>query len=643
MSSRLLRVSSALLAVALCEAPSRAQILYVDDSAPPGGDGSSWALAIRDLGLALTVASHSSVSQVWVAEGRYLPSATDPAASFVLPDGIPVYGGFDGTETSLDQRDPALHTTLLDGDLNGDDQPGCVGNADNSWHVVRDSGGSRAHLDGCTVRGGQRGPGAGLALNAAEVTLARLTLEQNCAPNSAGGGAFLRSERAEVRNCTFRDNNVFDGAGAGIFFLSPQEVLVSGCRFERQQGTGGTLTIEGVNAGNIEVLDSSFLEGIITEGGGILVDVPSFASCLVERCTFERNDATTGGGLSANSPSGALFVRSCSFLGNKATTGGAVQLDSLGNGLFAEMAGCTFAGNRACTGSAIFTNTPLEVQRCDFSNNNPPAACGLGAGGGGIRVHDAQVTVSNSSFSRSTNSLLWADTAAELHVSSSTLWNGGGTVPSIRLAGGSHAVLDNSIAWGGATSQVQADASSTVLATYSDVRMGGTGLPGTGNFEADPLFRSQGMDDLRLQPGSPCIDAGDPALLIAGPDAGQYSRLTDGNLDGVTRIDMGGHEASPIDLAVTGTPAPGSTLVFETSGQPGLATFLSIDRPGLHFFPSAGTLFQALTGGFLGDWPPAPSSVPVTVPPGIAGLFHAQAIVLDGGAIAFSNFVPLSF
>ena len=87
----------------------------------------------------------------------------------------------------------------------------------------------------------------------------------------------------------------------------------------------------------------------------------------------------------------------------------------------------------------------------------------------------------------------------------------------------------------------------------------------------------------------------------------------------------------------------GATLTFETSGAPGLATFLRIDRPGLHFFPQAGTLFQAFAGGFLGPWSSAPSSVAVTVPPSFAGLYHAQMIVLDGGAIAFSNYVPLAF
>ena len=129
---------------------ARAQTLYVNASAPGGGNGTSWASAFRDLQSALVVAGPGN--QVWVARGRYLPSASNPGASFVLPDGVPVYGGFTGSETSLAQRDPLANVTLLDGDLLGDDLPGFVNYADNSQHVVSAVGTVSAFLDGFTVR-----------------------------------------------------------------------------------------------------------------------------------------------------------------------------------------------------------------------------------------------------------------------------------------------------------------------------------------------------------------------------------------------------------------------------------------------------------------------------------------------------------
>src|SRR5690606_4998766 len=113
-----------LLVLALCAAsvsPADAQrVIYVDTDAAPGGDGASWATAFRDLQNALAVAEAGDV--VWVAEGTYRPGDGTAGtggrdASFHLVDGAAVYGGFDGTETSLEERDPEAHPTVLTGDL----------------------------------------------------------------------------------------------------------------------------------------------------------------------------------------------------------------------------------------------------------------------------------------------------------------------------------------------------------------------------------------------------------------------------------------------------------------------------------------------------------------------------------------------
>ena len=60
------------------------------------------------------------------------------------------------------------------------------------------------------------------------------------------------------------------------------------------------------------------------------------------------------------------------------------------------------------------------------------------------------------------------------------------------------------------------------VASYSDV-LGG--YPGTGNFDADPLFVDASGGDDHLRAGSPCIDTGDPLAL--DPDG--------------TRADVGAH------------------------------------------------------------------------------------------------------
>ena len=127
--------------------------LHVDASVTGGaGDGSSWSDAFDDLQGALAVAT--SGDSIWVAAGTYTPAPPGGSrdASFVVPDGVLLYGGFDGTEATLAERAGLFQATLLDGDLDGDDGPDFTNRADNSRHVVRRGG--DVLVDGFGLRGG---------------------------------------------------------------------------------------------------------------------------------------------------------------------------------------------------------------------------------------------------------------------------------------------------------------------------------------------------------------------------------------------------------------------------------------------------------------------------------------------------------
>ena len=66
--------------------------------------------------------------------------------------------------------------------------------------------------------------------------------------------------------------------------------------------------------------------------------------------------------------------------------------------------------------------------------------------------------------------------------------------------------------------------------------------PGTGNVTNDPWFVDAAAGDIHLLPGSPCIDAGDNALVSGAVDLDGNPRIVDGDYDGTATVDMGAYE-----------------------------------------------------------------------------------------------------
>lgn len=274
-------------------------VIFVDWNASGANSGASWSNAYSDLQSALSGAS--SGDEVWVAAGTYKPTTgSDRAATFQLKDGVAVYGGFTGTESALDERDPAANVTILSGDLNGDDSNNIAHDeptrADNSYHVV--SGATGATLNGFTVTAGNAngsgscpgiGCGGGL-LNTSDSSpvLTNLTFNGNSA--IYGGGIFNSSSSPTLTNITLNSNSAAT-YGGGMYNLSSSPMLTN-------------VTFNSNFAGSY--------------GGGMFND--SGSSPTLTNLTFNGNSATTGGGGMSNYDSSSPQIRNTIFWGNTAAT-----------------------------------------------------------------------------------------------------------------------------------------------------------------------------------------------------------------------------------------------------------------------------------------------------------------------------------
>ena len=94
---------------------SFAQTIYVDANAGGLNNGASWKNAYIDLQTALQLAV--SGNDIWVKGGVYKPTSSNKrVTSFVMKEGVSLYGGFSGIETDINQRDRSTQT-VLSGDI----------------------------------------------------------------------------------------------------------------------------------------------------------------------------------------------------------------------------------------------------------------------------------------------------------------------------------------------------------------------------------------------------------------------------------------------------------------------------------------------------------------------------------------------
>ena len=270
--------AAALLALLAGASGAAASVIYVNGAASGANDGSSWANAYTSLQSALSAAA--SGDEIWVAAGTYKPTNTaDRSLSFALKNGVGVYGGFLGTETSRNQRNPTVNVTTLSGDI------GTAGDAsDNSYHVVTADSTvtATAVLDGFTISGGNANGtnpddvGAGLRGSNASPTVAHCLFTGNSASSRGGGIRVEIGGSASFQDCAFTGN--FAGVGGGgvsagdVTSLTLTRCLIRSNTNGDTSRAGGIDVTNNVSIVNCLVAQNSNNGIVFFQGGNLVAD-----------------------------------------------------------------------------------------------------------------------------------------------------------------------------------------------------------------------------------------------------------------------------------------------------------------------------------------------------------------------------------
>ena len=121
------------LTLALSMGISAQNTIYVNQQATGIDNGNSWTDAYSDLQSALAAAQAND--QIWVAAGTYKPGTLD-TDTFNIITGVKLLGGFNGTETTAEERNWAENPTILSGDLDNSNSA----NAGDSHTIVKHVG-----------------------------------------------------------------------------------------------------------------------------------------------------------------------------------------------------------------------------------------------------------------------------------------------------------------------------------------------------------------------------------------------------------------------------------------------------------------------------------------------------------------------
>lgn len=327
---------------------------YVNAIATGANNGTSWTDAYTDL----HAATYNTTSgEIWVAQGTYVPSKTftnnipgnNSLKTFRIQFNVQVYGGFNGTETALNQRNWKNNPTIISGD---------VGGGLKSYNVIRfDGNDNTTVIDGFIVQDGRA----------------------NGTTEFLGGAIYSSNASPTIRNCKFINNSAQQYGGA-VYLSVGSTPQVLNCEFTNNTTTQYDGAALYINGGTSAVVANCLFNGNISSSGsaGAAV-ILNTATSQVNNCTFVNNQAGSASAgktlfLLRTTGSPVMSVNNCVFYNNLPIGYGDVSRSSsssyTANNCYSDAGNAGFTNNNGLTN--IVTGNPFFT---DYDNDDFTLQC----------------------------------------------------------------------------------------------------------------------------------------------------------------------------------------------------------------------------------------------------------------------------
>ncbi len=346
-------------------APVVDTVIRIDKNSAAGNpDGLSWETAYPDFQAGVDAAAASSVDEVWVAAGRYqglFPIKIDdePRAVFRMRDNVSVYGGFEGSESSREERDWEKHLTILDG------VPTSLPSSDELIDLAEDHPYYKVF-------------GWYTLLGADNTTIDGLELTVNWPDQDSYpgydrqlivSGLKLQSCAATVRNCRFslffQEGHTMDNTLPGLR-ADDSVVLLSKCIFE-----GPTLEIRESTLHMTDTVVSREARGFVRDSWGIHGSQMTATQCLIEKVSYIGDNSQAIFSRSKILNEMEMYeVASCELVNCVLSDFGSLRCETTGA---VSLTNCSISGVELLEGVAVLTgnSTPVSLRNCIFWSEGP--------------------------------------------------------------------------------------------------------------------------------------------------------------------------------------------------------------------------------------------------------------------------------